>query len=56
MRKRMGIFSTKDGALTPQTCSERVSADGTRTIHLVPEWAIEAGIVKQKPVMSAIDY
>lgn len=39
----MGIFNTKNRALTPQTCFERVTSDGTYTIHLVPEWEVEAG-------------
>jgi hypothetical protein len=38
MRNGMGIFSSKNQVLRPQNCFERVTGDGTRSIHLIPEW------------------
>jgi hypothetical protein len=43
MRKgeRMHIFDTNFRMLTPQTCFEAVTADGTNTILLIPEREID---------------
>jgi hypothetical protein len=43
MRKgaRMHIFDTNLRMLTPQKCFEDVTADGTNTILLIPEWDID---------------
>jgi hypothetical protein len=41
MRKRIHIFDTSFHKLTPQTCFEDVTADGTNTILLIPESDID---------------
>jgi hypothetical protein len=41
MRKRIHMFDTSFRMLTPQTCFEDVTADGTNTILLIPEWDID---------------
>ncbi|KAH7111054.1 hypothetical protein B0J11DRAFT_473541 [Dendryphion nanum] len=41
MRKRIQIFDTSFRMLTPQTCFENVTADGTNTILLIPDWDID---------------
>lgn len=38
MRNGMGLFSSKNQSLRPQNCFERVMADGSQTIHLLPDW------------------
>ena len=43
LRKGIGIFSSRNRVLKPATCFERVTADGTNTIRLVPNWRVEAG-------------
>lgn len=35
------MFDTSFCMLTPQTCFEDVTADGTNTILLIPEWDID---------------
>lgn len=39
-RNGMGIFSSKDQVLRPQTCFQQVIDDGSKTIHLRPEWKV----------------
>jgi hypothetical protein len=41
MRKRIHMFDTSFRMLTPQTCFEDVTADGTNTILLIPEGDID---------------
>ncbi|ERF71962.1 hypothetical protein EPUS_06521 [Endocarpon pusillum Z07020] len=41
MRKRIHMFDTSFCMLTPQTYFEDVTADGTNTILLIPEWDID---------------
>lgn len=43
MRKRIRMFDTSFRMLTPQTCFEDVTADGTNTILLIPDWDIDTG-------------
>lgn len=38
MRNGMGLFDSENQMLRPQNCFGRVTSDGTRTIHLIPEW------------------
>lgn len=38
MRNGMGLFNSNNQILRPQNCFERIMADGTQTIHLLPEW------------------
>ncbi|OWT42517.1 hypothetical protein VFPPC_18348 [Pochonia chlamydosporia 170] len=41
IRKRFGLFNSNSKALTPETCFERVTSNGTNTIHLIPEWTVD---------------
>jgi hypothetical protein len=48
------MFDTSFRMLTPQTCFEDVTADGTNTILLIPEWDIDTdnlstSVSKERP-------
>jgi hypothetical protein len=54
MRKRIHMFDTSFRMLTPQTCFEDVTTDGTNTILLIPEWDINTdnlptSVSKERP-------
>ncbi|OAQ59438.1 hypothetical protein VFPPC_10496 [Pochonia chlamydosporia 170] len=42
MRKKFGLFNSNSKVLTPETCFERVTSDGTYSIHLIPAWTLDS--------------
>ena len=42
MRKKFGLLTSNSKVLTPETCFERVTSDGTYSIHLIPAWTVDS--------------
>lgn len=49
VRKNFGIFDSRNRALTPQTCFERVTSNGSHVIYLRPRWIIKTERPRQRP-------
>lgn len=41
MRKNLGLFTSNCKALTAENCFERVTSNGTNTIHVIPAWQVD---------------
>lgn len=53
MRDRIGLFDSEHGALTPETCYERIVADGTCSIYLYPDFKVSGPRKRKNAIESS---